>query len=87
MKIYKSTCIVYHPNYIKEQIAEVDSIQALNDIINKTKEHYARVMPAINEYGAENLNGIIVDFGSYSEFLYVDGITFNEYVRKDYKNG
>ena len=44
-------------------------------------------MPAINEYGAENLNGIMVDFGSYSEFLYVDGITFNEYVRKDYKNG
>ena len=35
MKIYKSTCIVYHPDYIKEQLAEVDSIQALNDIIDK----------------------------------------------------
>lgn len=85
MKIYKSTCIVYHPDYIKEQLAEVDSIQALNDIIDKTKKHYARVMPAINEYGAENLNGIMVDFGLYSEFLYVDGITFNEYIKENDK--
>ena len=82
MKIYKSTCIVYHPDYIKEQLAEVDSIQALNDIIDKTKEHYARVMPAINEYGAENLNGIMVDFGSYSEFLYVDSTMLSDQIKK-----
>lgn len=87
MKVYKSTCIVYHPNYIEELIAEVDTIQELNNIINKMKEYYARVMPAINESGAEDLNGIMIDYGSYSKFLYVDGITFNEYIREDYKNG
>ena len=84
MKIYKSTCIVYHPDYIKEQLAEVDSIQALNDIIDKTKEHYAIVMPAINEYGAENLNAFYIGGDNRSDWNHQ---SFNEYVRKDYKNG
>lgn len=85
MKVYKSTCIVYHPDCIKEQRDEVSTIKELNQLISKCKINYARIMPAINEAGAEDMNGIMIDYGSYSEFLYVDGITFNEYTREDYK--
>lgn len=86
MKVYHSECIVYHPDCIKNLIGEVKTIQEINDIITGIKiTPYTRWMPAINEEGAEDLNGIMVDYGSYSDFIYIDGITFNEY-RKERKN-
>lgn len=87
MKVYNSTCIVYHPDCIKEQIAEVDTIEELNEIVTSMKiTPYTRWMPAINEAGAEDMNGMMVDYGSYTKFIYIDGITFNEYRKKEREN-
>lgn len=80
MKLYHSKCIVYHPDCIKDLIGEADTIEDMNKIVASMKiTPYTRWMPAINEEGAEDMNGIMVDYGSYTDFIYIDGITFNEY--------